>query len=207
MPRDIPIIFSKPMVCALLDGRKTMTRRLAWSFVRRKLARDLTSGNPCLVDDKGRTTAPSPWQKVEPGDRLWVRESWAGYIEKMKGTTGVPWAHYRATDENDFVPGMKWKPSIHMPRWASRLTLVVTATKIERLQNISQADATAEGWVDNPEIAPNDPEVHRDAARDWFSDLWESLHGVESWRSNPEVVALSFRVIRANIDAPEARVT
>lgn len=199
MPRDIPVIFSAPMVRALLDGRKTMTRRLAWSFVRRKLARDLTSGNPCLVDDRGRTTAPSPWRNVEPGDRLWVRECWAGYIEKMDGTTGVPWAHYRATDENDFLPGMKWKPSIHMPRWASRLTLVVTSTKIERLQDISEADAKAEGWTPRPEVSA-DPEVHRDAARDWFSDLWTDLHGVESWRSNPEVVALSFKVVRQNID-------
>lgn len=92
-----------------------------------------------------------------------------------------------------------------MPRVFSRLTLVVTETKIERLQAISEKDATAEGWQAVPSVSDN-PEVHRDAARDWFSDLWESLHDVESWRDNPEVVALSFRVIRANIDAPQARV-
>lgn len=187
-PRDIPVIFSSPMVRALLDGRKTMTRRLAWQ-PRREIKKGVgIYGCPA-----------SPWQKVEPGDRLWVRECWAGYIEKMDGTTGVPWAHYRATDENDFLPGMKWKPSIHMPRWASRLTLVVTSTKIERLQDISEADAKAEGWTPRPEVSA-DPEVHRDAARDWFSDLWTDLHGVESWRSNPEVVALSFKVVRQNID-------
>lgn len=212
MPRDIPVIFSSPMVRALLDGRKTMTRRLAWSFVRRKLARDLTSGNPCLVDDKGRTTAPSPWQKAEPGDRLWVRESlYADQMEDLltgERTTNVMAAYYVADKsevlgEGDFNLAWKWErkslPSIHMPRAFSRLTLVVTSTKIERLQDISEADAKAEGWTPRPEVSA-DPEVHRDAARDWFSDLWTDLHGVESWRSNPEVVALSFKVVRQNID-------
>lgn len=207
MPRDIPIIFSKPMVCALLDGRKTMTRRLAHrefrdSDQRSRMVRYQVEGHNYIGNVVCRKP-PSPWQKVEPGDRLWVRECWAGYIEKMDGTTGVPWAHYRATDENDFLPGMKWKPSIHMPRWASRLTLVVTSTKIERLHDISEADAKAEGWTPRPEVSAADPEVHRDAARDWFSDLWTDLHGVESWRSNPEVVALSFNVVRQNIDGIE----
>jgi hypothetical protein len=96
----------------------------------------------------------------------------------------------------------KWRSPIHMPRWASRLTLTVTATKIERLQQISEADARAEGFQVRPQIS-KDPEVHRDAARDWFEDLWISLHGLESWRLNPEVVCLSFEVHKVNIDKME----
>src|SRR5262249_23521302 len=85
----------------------------------------------------------------------------------------------------------KWRPSIHMPRAASRLTLTVTATKIERLQAISSEDAEAQGG--------------RCAMSAWtsvrhFQDLWERLHGADSWRANPEVVALTFTVARENID-------
>jgi hypothetical protein len=159
---DRPIIFSAPMVLALLEGRKTMTRRLA----------------------------TSPLRKVIPGDRLYVRESGVWYIENIKGVGECPWAHYRATDEDAFLPGMKWRPSIHMPRWASRLTLIVTATKIERLSSMSTADERAEGF-DNDGLA--------------FCELWDALHGPGSYDANPEVVAISFRVVLANIDTPEAR--
>lgn len=216
MPRDIPIIFSKPMVCALLDGRKTMTRRLAHrefrdSDQRSRMARYQVEGHNYIGNVVCRKP-PSPWQKVEPGDRLYVRESlYADQMEDLltgERTTNVMAAYYVADKsevlgECEFNLAWKWErkslPSIHMPRAFSRLTLVVTSTKIERLQDISEADAKAEGWTPRPEVSA-DPEVHRDAARDWFSDLWTDLHGVESWRSNPEVVALSFKVVRQNID-------
>lgn len=185
--RDIPIIFSAPMVIALLDGRKTMTRRLKFGKPR-----------------PGRDKPLSNWVKVKPGDRLWVRENltcvgdgiWryaAGdmlqcpliYRQKL-----VDWSR---KETRGIVP------SIHMPRWASRLTLTVTATKIEPVASISEDDARAEGWKRRDDLS-SDPEVHRDAARDWFSDLWDSLHGVESWRANPEVVAMTFTVKKSNID-------
>lgn len=201
MPRDIPVIFSSPMVRALLDGRKTMTRRLAWQ-PRREIKKGVgIYGCPA-----------SPWQKVEPGDRLWVRESFTrrgGKIYEWRySADDEPFpSYFIETDMKMAVGFVGWSrsvaresvPSIHMPRAFSRLTLVVTSTKIERLQDISEADAKAEGWTPHPEVSA-DPEVHRDAARDWFSDLWTDLHGVESWRSNPEVVALSFKVVRQNID-------
>lgn len=195
MARDIPIIFSGPMVRALLDGRKTMTRRLA----------------------------TSPLRNVKPGDRLWVRESLKHVTSDPVTAEDCSVHCYMASippgmesanpyEDNylfpdDGVPALKPKsvPSIHMPRWASRLTLIVSGSKVERLQNISPEDAAAEGHKRLEGLrGPDVEEVHRDAARDWFSDLWVSLHGVDSWKANPEVVAIRFKVIRANIDAPEA---
>jgi len=174
-----PIIFSGPMVLALLAGRKTMTRRLV----------------------------TSPLSKCQIGDRLWVRE--AAYYTIDQGT------HKPAKVEGFFADGknrykhnftVESRPSIHMPRWASRITLVVTGTKIERLQDISESDVQAEGFerLEGLQGPCDVEEVHRDAGRDWFSDLWVSLHGVDSWRSNPEVVAISFRVEKINIDQMQA---
>jgi hypothetical protein len=95
-------------------------------------------------------------------------------------------------------------PSIHMPRWASRLTLIVTATKVERLQDISEAEARAEG-VD-PAIAGQDAHGPVKTYRTGFVRIWGDLHGTESWLSNPEVVALSFSAHQTNIDAmPKAQ--
>lgn len=183
--REIPIIFSGAMVRALLDGRKTMTRRLA----------NYPSG------------LPNPWQRVKRGDLLWVREN----IKLVSQGPGKLVGFIYAADEKPevkFFSPEKHKlksigitPCIHMPRWASRITLQVTATHIERVQSISERAAKAEGFQKRPEISA-DPEVHRDAARDWFSDLWESLHGVESWQANPAVVAISFTVFK---DADQSR--
>lgn len=174
---DIPIIFSAPMVRALLEGRKTMTRRLAWREVE---APKLTERSRARLIC-GRYELPSPWQNARPGDRLWVRAS------------------------------------IHMPRWASRLTLVVTATKIERLQEISIDDAWAEGIH---RIGPfkeigGDPTFLKNIAgvedanrastnfpcvlQAWHH-LWASINGEASWAANPEVVALAFTVHQTNID-------
>jgi hypothetical protein len=179
---DLPIIFSGPMVRALLAGRKTMTRRLA--------------------KREGRWhNRASPWVRVKPGDRLWVREN-ISQRPLPSILTGEPTnaivAAYEADDE-DVVESMGfnlvpwWKgggtlPCIHMPRWASRLTLVVTATKLEPLQDITEEDARAEG-VEDPEA---------------FERLWSELHGAKSWKGNPEVVALSFDVHKANFERMRA---
>jgi hypothetical protein len=186
--KDVPIIFSAPMVRALIDGRKTMTRRLRWVG---KLAAD------------GKGFRESVWGRVKPGDRLWVRENFSGPFDIQEPPKEWP----RTTDIWYWADGnpmigdwQKPRPSIHMPRQFSRLTLTVTATKVERLQEITEIDAIAEGfkrWTGEPDLPG---EVHYDAARDWFSDLWEDLHSVESWRANPDVVALSFRVAKINID-------
>lgn len=86
------------------------------------------------------------------------------------------------------------RPSIFMPRAASRITLEIIAVRVERLHDISEADAAAEGWTRQPERS-NDPEVHQDAARDWYSDLWEQINGAGSWALNPWVWVIEFKRI------------
>jgi hypothetical protein len=180
---DLPIIFSAPMVLALLDGRKTQTRRI-----------------------------PTPtWRKLAPGDRLYVRENFAR----------VPASAYRMSDgvqqtidptDPDFAviyaagwerSAPKWKPCIHLPRWASRLTLVVTATKMEPLQAISEDDAKAEG-IGEPYLGDGDPpfEEPGQMISRWqqYRNLWNKLHGAGSWDTNPEVIALTFTAHKVNID-------
>lgn len=202
MSRDLPIIFSGTMVRALLEGRKTMTRRLAW--------RDLLGqGDP--DDPEACPQAPTPWQRVEPGDRLWVKETWGtgpgpGIIThetsrpNVKGKDGF-WhpVYFRAGTENH-AWGMygepTWKSPLHCARSSSRLTLVVTATKMERLNDISHDDAVGEG------VAGDSGPGLTGA----FIALWEKLHGDGSWADNPEVVALTFKVHQKNIDSlPKAR--
>ena len=97
--------------------------------------------------------------------------------------------HYAATEDRG---GLLWRPSIHMPRWASRITLEITGVRVERLREISEADVQAEGWTRRPEVS-TDPQVHKEAARDWFMDLWESINGPGSWDANPWVWAIEFR--------------
>ena len=175
---DRPIIFSAPMVQALLAGRKTMTRRLAF-------------GHQAKTPD---CFYPSVWQKVRPGDRLWVREAFTvrdGHVFYRAG----PISPGRSFDEPMML---SCRPSIHMPRKLSRLTLFVTAVKIERLQKISAADIAAEGVECGKVGFPR-------AARAIFSGLWDSLHGPGAWKANPEVVVLTFTVHRCNIDAPHRR--
>lgn len=215
-PKDIPIIMSAPMVRATLrevetpGTGKTMTRRLAWG--KRHKAAELSSEQQEHYDALGYHIdaagewfqKPSPWQRVKPGDRLWVRETW------------MPRAHYEvggrttdlrfAADFKDYQG--KWRSPIHMPRWASRLTLVVTATKIEKVSNISEADAIAEGigrnpvqegtWIAYPERSSAAGYMK---ATESFRSLWVDLHGAASWVDNVEVVALTFDVHKTNIDA------
>jgi len=209
---DLPIIFSAPMVRALLrevdhpGTGKTMTRRLAW----------LESADRRT---KEYTPRRSPWHRVKPGDRLWVREvvacgacapskpsHWAsGFWRREQGSPENPSGLWYAAD--DLAPAKtisdrgRWIPPIHMPRWASRLTLIVTATKIERLQQISEADAIAEGCKGVRGPNPDFPDEWDPSPVEEFRELWQSLHGAESWNSNPEVVAITSKVCRTNIDA------
>lgn len=223
---DHPIIFSAPMVRALLDGRKTVTRRLAWrseSDIRKMdFICDGERPNPLSrpagaagIQMAGKYwLRPTNWCSVNISDRLWVRESLQSFAREPRATaqyvadiTGVPhrgvvdgWCDGRAYWQWD----RKSLPSIHMPRWASRLVLSVTAVKIERLQEISEADAIAEGVYTGKDgdLGPLDI-----SARALFADLWRKLHGPDSADANPEVVAITFTVHKCNIDAmPSAEV-
>lgn len=204
---DRPIIFSAPMIRALLDGRKTQTRRII------KPSPEFCGG--------GRSRDPQNWNDPDawgwenydegcwdllsegytgrpfyaPGDRLWVREAFS--YESLD------------VDRNGFMPPWYWadgnpesgdftrpKPSIHMPIWASRLTLIVTEVRVQRLQEISRGDAMEEGCpFANMADGPN--------PRDWYRDIWNSIHGPDAWDANPWVAAISFTVHRCNIDTME----
>ncbi|MGY4224423.1 hypothetical protein ACVMIH_001784 [Bradyrhizobium sp. USDA 4503] len=223
--KDAPVIFSAPMVRGLLreveapGTGKTMTRRLAWgepfSVYDDEDGHQAKSlrAKGCKVsgpDDTGMRIAwpASSWQSVKVGDRLWVRETtsaehrWTGTKPSQIVDSSVWYWADGNPDDGDWT---KQIVSIHMPRAFSRITLIVTATRIERLTAISDADALAEGVE------------HRGERDYWaglnrgtdavacFSALWRSLYGMGSWDANPEVVALTFKVIKANIDMPEAR--
>lgn len=207
---DRPIIFSAPMVRALLDGSKTQTRRVL------KLGRR----QPDYIGPRGCTDDPSCWGwnddergdywlvkrgisdrgclewtdwrgAYASGDRLYVREAFLPGIGYPK-PVAIP--RYRADNDRPEWRGL-WKPSIHMPRWASRLTLAVTDVRVQRLQDISEADAVAEGCP-----CRNEDDLAGMEATGWFRDLWNSLHGADAWGRNPWVVALTFTVQRGNID-------
>jgi hypothetical protein len=202
---DRPILFSAPMVRALLDGRKTQTRRLIKlktgdTFDEKALLGAIQERRPLFDNVAGNVVGTisvvirCPYGV--PGDRLWVKETWA----KCDDQGG--YVRYYATD--DVHELRRKRPSIHMPRWASRLWLTVTDVRVQRLREISEADCKAEGWPGPTPSSSDDPEVHRDAARDWYMDLWGDINGPQSWASNPWVWAVSFTVHRGNIGLKEA---
>lgn len=197
-----PILFSAPMVRALLDGTKTQTRRIV-------KPQPLWVGEPSVpfkttdADPKGIINCPYGIT----GSLLWVRET----FRVINGQTqhGIAIDCRAGPEEKwnrmgDFLgAGQPWKPSIFMPRWASRLTLRITDVRVERLQEISEADAIAEGcdrhnhatkWPDG------DPGYIDDVARRNYCALWESINGAGSWEANSWVWAITFDVIKANVD-------
>jgi hypothetical protein len=146
------------------------------------------------------------WSPLAVGDRLWVREAFDPvYAQDELYNDGEPIAiDYRADAKRnrmcDEDGTRRWKPSIHMPRSACRIFLEITEIRAERLQDISEADAAAEGWQRRDDIS-TDQQVHTDAARDWFMDLWDSVYGRPrpgadySWAANPMVWVIEFKRI------------
>lgn len=191
---DRTIIFSAPMVGALLAGRKTQTRRIAWR----------NEGDP----DPQAVPHPSPWQLTKPGDQLWVREAWSpdhhftGLLPRL-----IPSEHsaiwYWADGNPEDGDWTKPKPSIHMPRWASRLTLTVTDVRVQRLQEISEADARAEGhpftWDGKQYEPPPLDSWQGYGSASFFLSVGKEF-GPGAWVANPSVVAITFTVDRRNID-------
>ena len=198
-----PIIFSAPMVRAILAGTKTQTRRVVkqckqftdWHSEPGTAYHVANSDLPgafhfLVVGDQGYTDAVAcPYGQA--GDRLWVREAFA----KIDGQT-QPWIEtdYRATythgDRLSDSLGIKkrWTPAIHMQRAASRITLEITGVRVERLQHISETDTVAEG-IPAGEVSPDD------AGRFAYRLLWESLHGSGSWDANPWLWVVEFKRI------------
>ena len=200
-----PILFAAPMVRALLDGRKSQTRRVVKGveivrvsdraeFLSRShypLSKRDGGGVAYVELADGRFVGlPCPFGK--PGDLLWVRETWAPSVHAAAARTDDYPVEYAATaaKPDQRIDG-RWRPSIHMPRRASRLTLRITGVRVERLQEISEADARTEGV---------------EAADCWhahyhgFSLLWQRINGTEAWGSNPWVWVLSFEALCTNVD-------
>ena len=217
---DRPILFSAPMVQALIAGRKTQTRRV----LKHPMAgNDVRFLQPVLVDGKwclaGETDKHLPfvWNEppylhYAPGDRLWVREAWSpndvAPTEAVYRADHGDCACFSIWDAAKNDVGMavsRWRPSIHMPRWASRLTLTVTDVRVQRLQDISEADAMAEDAdyaANNMGFSPISGQPHGVRTfKAGFAHLWNSLHGPDAWDANPWVVAISFTVRKGNIDA------
>ena len=197
--KERPILFSAPMVRALLDGSKTQTRRVF------KLPRGCSWYEALGGEAKGEIqddNGPAWWHVEEqscpygqPGDRLWVRETWAMDDEDGalmyradvgSGNEADDWERNRL----DGVPRFKWKPSIHMPRTACRITLEITSVRVERLQDISRGDAMAEGCP-FPNMAKGDD------PRQWYTTLWEQINGEGSWDANPWVWVVEFKKVTA----------
>ena len=176
--KERPILFKGPMVVAIQSGKKTQTRRIVKE-------QHLPEKIPALI------SSVCPYGKV--GDILWAREAWV-----WEGDTGwqdmfpIGSFYYRA----DFPDGdgpTKWKPSIHMPRRACRLHLEITKVRVERLQDISEEDAKAEG-VAKGYVGPIKGKAHY-SYRMGFFNIWEDINGVESLDSDPWVWVIEFKLI------------
>ena len=201
--RERPILFSGAMVRAILSGQKTVTRRP----VKRLALQWLDDGfEPSFVAHPDNAMCPYG----QPGERLWVRESFADLrgtgIEHRPDPDG-PLQRYAfaadsppgsASDEARKDFGIKWKPSIHMPRWACRTLLEITAVRVERLQDISEQQALAEG------ISPlssgrfhcgydEEGEVTSKSPITAFAWLWNSINGEGGWAANPWVWVVEFK--------------
>ncbi|EKR2829639.1 hypothetical protein P8B55_004191 [Salmonella enterica] len=200
------MIFNSEMVRAILDGRKTQTRRVLatyqdavkfcpeWDVNGKQIfivlgEKDHTGMNPVI------TAIPCPFG--QQGDRIWVRETFRVHSRATDVATLVYRASVRNswTEQTHRVPVAvcnkpatpeKWTPSIHMPRWASRITLEITDVRVERLNSISDSDASKEGCC----IADMES---GDCLSDVFTRLWTSIYGDDSWQANPWVWVIEFK--------------
>lgn len=208
--KESPIIFNAPMVNAILDGRKSQTRRVI------RPQPEVKMDGEAFPDGSGGYT----WEPVLPswcrwpfqiGDYLWVRE--ACRAEELGDDTenpGLDGVRYRA--DNAFIPIENsresserwmqlhayggngcWVPSIHMPRWASRITLEITGIRVERVQEISADDIPAEGTPDTPHDSGC-----LVAERQSFVDFWNSINAKRGfgWDANPWVWVVEFKLVQ-----------
>lgn len=199
------MIFNAEMVRAILDGRKTQTRRIikdqpeSSEFGLRyisesSLAKEVGMYFWSQSDASGVKSRSNPFACPygKPGDRIWVRETFNGFwvtdeeIEEIQEgiSKAADLCDYKADYPDNSQPAEGWTPSIHMPRWASRITLEITSIRVERLRSMSQEDARAEGV-----IAASGP-MEAGLA---FRELWDSIYGPDSWQANPWVWVIEFK--------------
>ena len=233
------ISFSAPMIRALLEGRKTQTRRAL------KPQPNLLNGGLPLNDGRGSYSTVEGWKRyrVSPGDRLWVKEAWRTFVslDNLKPSevwsrdqdrgAGIAYvaggglaitkggADYLYGDQrDDLAPFGKVRNVRFMPKWVSRLTLLVTNVRVQPLHDISEEDAVAEG-IEKQSYAGDDPQYqgmfawkdysdhphavvgfHHDKPVHSYRSLWESINGSGAWDLNPWVTAYTFTVVKDNIE-------
>ena len=195
--KERPIIFSAPMVSAILDGRKTQTRRIAKSI---GIVPGI--GPVCNGSDNIRDW-PQFCQYGKPGCRLWVKETYCKHGALISYKADDDWiAEYRKSSDFNVIDNPKWKPSIHMPRIASRITLEITDIRVEQLQDISEEDALAEGVnIYAPYVGVDcegnviESDIISWMPSDYYRELWESINGKGSWDLNPWVWVIQFKRI------------
>lgn len=221
MIKEHPILFSTAMVQALLAGRKTQTRRImkpqpeiyevdGKEMFRWNTKKVFSQGEVSRINDLFSLTAPYG----QVGDILWVRET----AQLVGDGEDSYWTHRASEDGRlwEGTEGWTWRPSIHMPKAACRIWLEITDIRVERVGEISEEDAVAEGIQElfsslntDPEVEwaygekmyknymwPEDPQGLFDPKLS-FESLWESINGPESWEANPFVWALTFKVLSA----------
>ncbi|HCF5638919.1 TPA: hypothetical protein NIH07_004506 [Pseudomonas aeruginosa] len=214
--KERPILFSGPMVRAILEGRKTVTRRIAKPVKHPDLGNIYAPG-ALVLEHEPQHVVDRACPYGQPGDRLWVRETWTDV-----NMCGAPALAYRADEDiRDLMeePGFlddrgafnyddprvkpypfacwyaeldqaRWRPSIHMPRWASRILLELTAVRIEHLQDISEEQARAEGYPAERECETGGSGLD---AWLWFRSLWGEINGPEAFTANPWVWVIEFK--------------
>ncbi|MDF7658355.1 hypothetical protein PUG81_05185 [Erwiniaceae bacterium L1_54_6] len=211
--RERGIIFNAEMVRAVLSGSKTQTRRIVKASAAYIL--NLQEQYP-----HKHYTINCPFGAV--GDRLWVRETWqvihqytdengevdetryARSIPKQRGNYWHPVYAEAWDNESRESRDFPWRPSLHMPRWASRITLEITGVRVERLRDISEEDAATEGIPPAGDLLPDYPGTYLTPKGDFatakvaFQRLWESIYGEESWQANPWVWVIEFKRVEVN---------
>ncbi|WP_145517649.1 hypothetical protein [Yersinia mollaretii] len=194
--KERPILFNAEMVNAILSGRKTQTRRIVkCNFQDIGFNHDMGQEWPWSEDCEHAEDYWHPCPLGKPGDQLWVRETFGQYRAAPSGFV------YRADGELSCGDPERWTPSIHMPRRASRINLLITGVRVERLNDISEQDAKAEGaqqydinrfttdeinLLDTPLNNLDTPYTNG------FALLWESCYGSGSWAVNPFVWVIDF---------------
>ncbi len=200
--KERPILFSGPMVRAILAGTKTQTRRAVKSTGMYAIDASI-HGEEKARRELAALATRCPYGQA--GDQLWVREAFSGphCMDASDGCKAVPpskwgdcsriwyWADGNPTEGDWTRP----RPSIHMPRWASRILLEITAVRVERLQDISETDAEAEGIQEIVDAGVD----HDGTPRDAYRALWEQINGADSGSANPRVWVVEFN--RAEVPA------
>jgi hypothetical protein len=206
MKKEIPILFSTSMVQAIMEGRKTMTRRVV------KFSLKCPTHHISIVESDSPPIVS--WAKWQPGNILWVRESFC------RNVTHDDEIIYKASQHPNIIERLSWKPSIHMPKDVCRIWLEVTNVRVERLHEITEEDARAEGVRDLEPVWPHDFSLCRkcggtglhetvgpnlgmievdctncDTYKKRFNILWNKINGEESWNANPWVWIIEFKVL------------